>query len=232
MAFFVNPGLIVRTHHVHVHAFAFNLRDGVVFDGEVNAVSQIAFESEVHITWRHHQSAIHTTSSRECQSQTTWPVRDHARFGTKAPYAAYHRGLQLNVEIRSGFGSHMHVLRTAQFFHGIAHNAFKRRIGHSAFQNFRVLVGNHEQARHDAVGAFQNSGQFRRMQHAFYRAINHHIGTLQSSHHGGQVLNDIGSPSRSNWGRCAQCRCRQADFKDLSTHALECESCQINIDTP
>ena len=158
MAFFVNPCLVIRAHHVHVHALAINAHNGVVFDGEANGVAQVAFEGEIHIAWRHDQSAIDTASSRKGQSQTSRPMRHHAWLGTKAPNAPHHSRLELNVQISANFRSDMHVLCSAKFFHGIAHHSLKCRIGHGAFQNFRVLVGNHEQARHDTICAFQDCG--------------------------------------------------------------------------
>ena len=126
----------------------------------------------------------------------------------------------------------MHVLCTAKFFHGIAHHTLKRWIGYGAFQNFWVLIGNHEQARHHTIGAFQNCGQFRCVQHALYRAINDQMRALQGSHNGRQVLNHIGCARRSDGCRGAQCQCGQTHFEHFGAHLLQGKPGQINIDAP
>jgi len=233
VAFGVFPGFVVAAHHVHVHALPLDGDHAVVFDGQADRVAQIAFEGQVHIARRHHQGAIDRACGRERQRQPGWPVRNHARFGAKAPHTTHHRLLVALFQVHAQLGAcgrrDMHLLRATQFLHGGTHHTFERRIGHGALQNFGVLVGHHQQARHVAVHPFHDGGQLGGVQQALHGTVHHHVGTRQCGHHRAQLRDGVARPggAHGRWRR--QGRGGEGHFEHTGPHAFQCQTGQLDV---
>ena len=231
----VFPGFPVAAHHVHIDALPLDGDHAVVLYGQPDRVAQISFEGQVHIARGHDQRAIDTARSRESQRQPGRPVRHHARLGAKAPHTADHRLFVAMFQVHAQVGScgrrDVHLLCATQLLHGGTHHAFERRIGHGALQNFRVLVGHHEQTRHVAVHALHDGRQLGRVQQAFDGAVHHHVGAGQCHHHGAQLPDGVTRARGAHRGGCRQCRCGQRHFKHLGPHALQRQTGKLHVHT-
>ena len=234
VALSVFPGFPVAAHHVHIDALPLDGDHAVVLDGQADRVAQIAFEGQVHITRGHDQRAVDTACGRESQRQPGRPVRHHAWLGAKAPHTTDHRLLVAMFQVHPQIGAcgrrDVHLLRSTELLHGGTHHTFERRIGHGAFQNFRMLIRHHQQTRHVPVHALHDGRQLGRVQQAFDSAVHHHVGACQCSHHRAELLNSVAGSCGAHGRWCCQCGSGQSHLEHAGAHGLQREAGQVHVD--
>ncbi|MCY1219567.1 hypothetical protein D9M72_315490 [compost metagenome] len=195
-----------------------------------HGIAQVGLEGQVDVARSQHQRAVDLAAGRERQAQPAGPVRDLAGLAAEAPDPSHAGVGQADAQLGAGRRMHAHLARAAQALHGGAHGAFQRRVGLAAFQDLGMFVADHQQARHDAVGAAQDQRQFRRVQQAFHRAIQHQVAARQGRHHRSEALQGIAGAGGAHRRGRAKCGCRHLDAHRGGTQRLHGQLGQGHVD--
>ncbi len=93
-----------------------------------------------------------------------------------------------------------------------------------------MFVADHQQARHDAVGAFEDQREFGRMQQALHGAIDHQVAALQGGHYRGELLQGIAGAGGTHGRGRGKRRGRHPDAHGRGAQRLHRQFRQLHID--
>ena len=221
----ITPRRHVFPHMQCIYAVTFDCGDKIVLDGKFDLAGQIGFEGQVHVADPHHDPAIHCVLSRKGQAQPARPMRNRSGRGAKARRATTGRVAQINRQVRADGRGYAHLACLAQHLDADfnARRMFGLRFG--PFQNFGVFIGDDEQA--GAASGF-DLGPFRRVDHAFNRAIDNHFDQFQRLDHCTVALQ--GPTGARGFDRNRGCLRRgwHLDHAEFCAQIIKCQLCQMH----
>ena len=175
----VLPGGVIAAQQIGVEAFAQDLHHKIVPDHERHRFFDVALEGQVHIALVEHHLPVDTARQRKTQAQPRGPISHLPGLIDKPRGTTHRRTGHADLEVGAAVGVHMHPLRIREFVFGLVHHRTQSGVGLAAFQHFRVLVADHENA-----GALaQDRSQLFGMQQAFHGAVDHGVCARQRVDH-------------------------------------------------